>query len=139
NAATDDDSQERLEPGYSACGQIGKSPCQNARQGYDVGDDLVLEIDSRQGNKHSQQGSRHDGVRGGAEPPGGCREEGGGDGLDQRITPGDSGAASAAACPQDEERQDRDVVVPRDHCPATWAGRARTPDAAALGNTGDDD
>jgi hypothetical protein len=126
-------------PGHASGRQIGKDARQNARQRDDVGDDLPLEIDHRDGDERGQQRRGDAGVQGRAEGQRGGAEERAGDGLDDRIPPGDRHAARAAAAAQGREGDKRDVVVPGDRAPTARTRRARPPHAASLGHAGDDD
>ena len=93
----------------------------------DVRDDLTLEVHDGDGNKPSQQGSSGH-VERETEPPGGGGEQRRGEGLHDRVPPRDRHGARAAATAQSEEREDRDVVVPRD-------GRAGIPGRPSLDAT----
>ena len=116
-----------------------QGPCQNAGKRDDVGNDLVLQIYRRQGNKPSQQGSGHDGVERGTERQDGGGEQRGRDGLHDRIAVGDRHRAGPAAPAEGQEREDREVVVPGDHHAASRAGRAGIPEAATRRHARDHD
>jgi hypothetical protein len=62
-------------------------------------------------------------------------EKSGGEELDDRVAPGDPVTAVAAAAPQHDEREYRDVIVPADLLTAGGAGRAWPKDRFGRGET----
>jgi hypothetical protein len=114
-----------------------QEPADHPIDGDLLGDDEEVDVHGA-GEDEQRDKQQHDGYLAAASCPQHrlpVVDEGEGEGgrqLDRRIAPGDRPAAVAAAAAQQDEAQDRHVVVPEDGLPAERAvGTARPADLPA--------
>ncbi len=99
----------------------------------------MIQIDKGHHDETAKEDEQED--RSDTEPkaPCGQEKERTGQGLDGRIAPGDPSAASAAPALEQQEAEERDVVVPSNGDTADRTAGGRMDDALALGKAMDTD
>ena len=117
------DRQARARKLYPAEGRQQSAPQQRQCEG--VGQQLVIEVDDRQGDQ--EPGDHHGAGGGPARPelPGHGGAQAGAQQFYQRIAQADARAAVCTAPAEQQPAQHRDVLPGLDRCTAARAGRAR--------------
>src|SRR5262250_281920 len=139
DSAAEGDAEQGIEPASGVNGDAERRPRHNAGDGDHVGDDLVIQVDARNGDESGQEEQGGGEVEGGAEAMRGEGEEDGSEELDGRIAPGDRSSAAPTASPEAEPGEHGHVVVPANGRPALGTGGARMYDADPRGKPRDHD
>src|SRR5215813_657073 len=139
DSAAEGDAEQGIEPARGVNGDAERRPRYNAGDGDHVGDDLVIQVDARDGDESGQKEQSGGEVESGAEAMRGEGEEDGGEELYGRVAPGDCPSATPAASTEEEPGEHGHVVVPANGRPASGTGGARMHDADSRGKPRDHD
>src|SRR5262245_1325291 len=118
DSAAEGDAEQGIEPARGVNGDTERRPRHNAGDGDHIGDDLVVQVDARDGDESGQEEQGGGEVEGGAEAMRGEGKEDSGEELYGRIAPGDRSSAAPAASTEMEPGEHRYVVVPANGHPA---------------------
>ena len=111
----------------------------NARQGDRMRNDLVIQIHKGDHDEATDEDEQENRSEVEPETKYGQQEERTGQGLDERIPPGNPTPATTTPAPEQQEAQKRDIVMPPDGDSADRAARRRTHDTLSLGQAMDTD